>query len=415
MIVTSTQDDSQAGDGSARPSEPVSFRRNTVVVDGPRLMVIPESAAPGQPQSLFTDEMARLCSDPLVSTSDVAERARSLFVNLEFAPRKEVEAAKAEALSFTRALASTGPRAMSLLSAYAGRMPNGQLLSDEDRALPRLLPRIRNFFSKLAFEADARQIHRLVISWAAWFTEDMEDSTLEPRLALFTLHILLLSINLHDRADIHIDSRGRGEIGLEDWVQLSAPLCFETGLVERVYWSVSEKRIFAPSQGSAGNLALTEMLAKRNFSGWLTKQGGRRKNWRRRYMVLTHDVLWYFKDPKDGEATGMIPLSGLMLRDGESLSLSTTKKRKFQFILVPRVGQQIGEKTKLNAKKIMSGRKTASNHSEFCICADTYEQMIAWQSMLHMVLQRLLFYEDLSERAEYVGKLDIPVQDKDSN
>ena len=42
--------------------------------------------------------------------------------------------------------------------------------------------------------------------------------------------------------------------------------------------------------------------------GWMTKQGGRVKTWKRRWFVLSNNVVYYFKQPEDKEPLGIIPL-----------------------------------------------------------------------------------------------------------
>eukprot|EP01103_Thecamoeba_quadrilineata_P001076 TRINITY_DN10951_c0_g1_i1.p1 TRINITY_DN10951_c0_g1~~TRINITY_DN10951_c0_g1_i1.p1 ORF type:complete len:473 (-),score=100.72 TRINITY_DN10951_c0_g1_i1:93-1511(-) len=42
--------------------------------------------------------------------------------------------------------------------------------------------------------------------------------------------------------------------------------------------------------------------------GWLTKQGGSIRTWKKRWFVLKDAKLYYFKNPKDTEVTGIIPL-----------------------------------------------------------------------------------------------------------
>jgi hypothetical protein len=42
--------------------------------------------------------------------------------------------------------------------------------------------------------------------------------------------------------------------------------------------------------------------------GWLTKQGGERKNWKKRWFLLQDNILYYFADQKDEFSKGSIPL-----------------------------------------------------------------------------------------------------------
>ena len=43
--------------------------------------------------------------------------------------------------------------------------------------------------------------------------------------------------------------------------------------------------------------------------------GGKHKNWRRRWFILTDNCLYYFKSPSDKEPRGIIPLVNLEVRD----------------------------------------------------------------------------------------------------
>ena len=48
--------------------------------------------------------------------------------------------------------------------------------------------------------------------------------------------------------------------------------------------------------------------------GWLLKQGGRWKSWKKRYTILSGSVLYYFKSPKDRTPAGFVPLEGIEVR-----------------------------------------------------------------------------------------------------
>ena len=48
--------------------------------------------------------------------------------------------------------------------------------------------------------------------------------------------------------------------------------------------------------------------------GWLLKQGGRIKTWKKRYTILSGNVLYYFKTPKDRAPAGFVALEGIEVR-----------------------------------------------------------------------------------------------------
>ena len=66
-------------------------------------------------------------------------------------------------------------------------------------------------------------------------------------------------------------------------------------------------------------------ISRPDYQGWLTKQGGSVKTWKRRWFVLKDYCLYYFKDPVDGNALGCITLP--------SYSITPTKEvnKKFAF------------------------------------------------------------------------------------
>eukprot|EP00727_Mastigamoeba_balamuthi_P007150 m51a1_g3055 hypothetical protein (837) ;mRNA; f:967981-971134 len=53
------------------------------------------------------------------------------------------------------------------------------------------------------------------------------------------------------------------------------------------------------------------LLANAEKKGWLTKQGGRVKTWKRRWFVLADNCLYYFRMQQDAEPCGLIPLEGV--------------------------------------------------------------------------------------------------------
>lgn len=48
--------------------------------------------------------------------------------------------------------------------------------------------------------------------------------------------------------------------------------------------------------------------------GWLMKQGGRYKSWKRRWFILNDNCLYYFEYTTDKEPRGIIPLENIEVR-----------------------------------------------------------------------------------------------------
>eukprot|EP00116_Pleurobrachia_bachei_P017261 sb/3477523/ len=47
--------------------------------------------------------------------------------------------------------------------------------------------------------------------------------------------------------------------------------------------------------------------------GYLVKEGGKRKTWKKRYFVLTDNCLYYFVRESETEPKGIVPLENLMV------------------------------------------------------------------------------------------------------
>ncbi|KAF2068090.1 hypothetical protein CYY_010584, partial [Polysphondylium violaceum] len=69
-------------------------------------------------------------------------------------------------------------------------------------------------------------------------------------------------------------------------------------------------------------------LAPSDREGWLTKQGGSIRTWRRRWFVLKGKKLFYFKNKSDIEATGLIELEANSIVKEEK---DRDKKKKYMF------------------------------------------------------------------------------------
>lgn len=71
----------------------------------------------------------------------------------------------------------------------------------------------------------------------------------------------------------------------------------------------------SPFQYHEGSDELSEVFFNPDHQGYLTKEGGKHKSWRKRWFILTDNCLYYFKNPSDKEPLGIIPLENLEIRE----------------------------------------------------------------------------------------------------
>jgi len=88
-----------------------------------------------------------------------------------------------------------------------------------------------------------------------------------------------------------------------------------------------------------GNIEISvQSLQPPDKDGWLTKQGGSIKTWKKRYFVLKDKTLYYYKTQKDSQITGKIDLEPTSLVKEEQgkkkpnlFSITTAKRIFFMF------------------------------------------------------------------------------------
>lgn len=89
--------------------------------------------------------------------------------------------------------------------------------------------------------------------------------------------------------------------------------------------------------------------------GWLWKQGGRYKSWKRRWFILNDNCLYYFEYTTDKEPRGIIPLENISIRECQD------RQKQFCFELYASGGADF-IKVKILLKRV------ASECIYLCIC-----------------------------------------------
>eukprot|EP01133_Synstelium_polycarpum_P020003 gene20003-23968_t len=134
--------------------------------------------------------------------------------------------------------------------------------------------------------------------------------------------------------------------------------------------------------------------------GWLTKQGGRIKTWKKRWFKLTANCLLYFKTPQDLEPCGIIPL--------ENVVVTVVVQKKFCFML--HSSQEQMKACKLNS----DGTLVQANHASYFISAANLAEMESWVQAIKSNIHSNPNFEQLHKRkAETIrgrGKVTRPIQ-----
>ncbi|KAJ6221623.1 hypothetical protein RDWZM_000168 [Blomia tropicalis] len=123
--------------------------------------------------------------------------------------------------------------------------------------------------------------------------------------------------------------------------------------------------------------------------GWLWKQGGRYKNWKRRWFILNDKCLYYFEYTTDKEPRGIIPLENVDIRElGDGRG-----GRQHCFELYSSIGEVIKA-----CKTDTEGRVIEGRHTVYRLAAANLEEKVAWVNGIRASVSRSPFYEMLAAR-----------------
>jgi PH domain len=95
------------------------------------------------------------------------------------------------------------------------------------------------------------------------------------------------------------------------------------------YWRSRKKRIASTKDLKKHLRQMNEARARKpEREGWLSKQGGRVKNWKRRWFILRNDTLYYFTSAQANDQAGSIPLHASSVSRSHATS---SGRRKYEF------------------------------------------------------------------------------------
>jgi len=110
--------------------------------------------------------------------------------------------------------------------------------------------------------------------------------------------------------------------------------------------------------------------------GWLWKQGGRYKSWKRRWFILNDNCLYYFEFTTDKEPRGIIPLENISIRDVSDRS----KQYCFELFCS---GNEVIKACKTDS----DGKVVEGKHTVYRMSASTEEEKQDWIKCIQNLFQ----------------------------
>jgi cytohesin len=173
-----------------------------------------------------------------------------------------------------------------------------------------LVQALRQFLWSFRLPGEAQKIDRMMECFAQRYCElNPGVFTTTDTCYVLSFSIIMLNTSLHnpsvkDKPTVErfiITNRGINDGG-------DLPEALLTSLYESI-----KKEPFKIPEDDGNDLMHTFFNPVKE--GWLWKQGGRYKSWKRRWFILNDNCLYYFQFTTDKEPKGIIPLENIQVRE----------------------------------------------------------------------------------------------------
>ncbi|EGC32816.1 hypothetical protein DICPUDRAFT_8073, partial [Dictyostelium purpureum] len=215
---------------------------------------------------------------------------------------------------------------------------------------------LRKFLMHFRLPGEAQKIDRMMEKFAQQFFNHNPDNKVfvnSEAVYVLAFSVIMLNTDAHNpniKKKMTKQEFLRNNSGINNGDDLPADF------MESVYDKIVTNEIKMERDGSSN-----QHVEKK---GWLTKQGGRIKTWKKRWFILTANCLLYYKTPQDQEPCGIIPL--------ENVVVTVVLQKKFCFML--HSSQEQMKACKLNS----DGTLVQANHAAYFISAANMAEMESW-------------------------------------
>ncbi|XP_077980682.1 cytohesin-2-like isoform X2 [Glandiceps talaboti] len=248
-----------------------------------------------------------------------------------------------------------------------------------------LVQALRQFLWSFRLPGEAQKIDRMMEAFAKRYCMSNPGVfTTTDTCYVLSFAIIMLNTSLHNpsvRDKPTIERFISMNRGINDGGDLPREL------LESLYDSIKKEPFKIPDDD--GN-DLTHTFFNPDKEGWLLKQGGRVRNWKRRWFILTDNCLYYFEYTTDKEPRGIIPLENLLVKEIDSKE----SRKPWCFELFSSDGKEVIKACKTDADgKVVEGR-----HQVYRMSAASQEEREDWIKSIQASISKDPFYDMLVAR-----------------
>lgn len=245
-----------------------------------------------------------------------------------------------------------------------------------------LVQALRQFLWSFRLPGEAQKIDRMMESFAQRYCQlNPEIFTNSDTCYVLSFAVIMLNTSLHNpsvKDKPTVDQFVSMNRGINDGGDLPREL------LASLFDSIKTEPFKIPEDD--GN-DLMHTFFNPDREGWLWKQGGRVKSWKRRWFILNDNCLYYFEFTTDKEPRGIIPLENIRVRE------VADRGKQHCFELYSSVNEVIKA-----CKTDSEGKVVEGKHSVYRMSASTDDEKNEWIKCIQQSISHNPFYDMLSAR-----------------
>jgi len=246
-----------------------------------------------------------------------------------------------------------------------------------------LVQALRQFLWSFRLPGEAMQIDRVMDAFAQHYCSQNPYIFEEPDTCfILSFSIIMLNTALHNpnaKMKITVEQFVKQNKGINSGKDLPADM------LEAIFRSIKEEPFKIPDE-TYDDLMYTFFSPERE--GWLLKQGGSWKTWKRRWFVLNDRVLYYFQHTAENKPKGIIPLENVRVR-----ALDDKDGKEWAFEVYSEMSQIIK-----GCKTDSSGAVVQGNHRQYRMSAASEEDRDQWIEAIQDSIRDNPFYKIIADK-----------------
>lgn len=239
---------------------------------------------------------------------------------------------------------------------------------------------LRRFLSKFKLPGEAQKIDRLMEKFAwRYFSQNpgMEPFANQDAVYILAFSVIMLNTDAHNSA-----IKKQNKMTKAQFIANNAGINGGENFPESFLSELYDKIVMYEIKMESDDI---EEFQNAELKGWLTKQGGKIKSWKKRWFVLTENCLFYFKNETDKEPCGIIPLENVIIHRLES-------KKKYMFTLKSHGDEPIKESSRKGTGYVMY------QHESYIFQTSSIDEMNLWINSINKNIYRNPYYQLLDTK-----------------